>query len=73
MFDVGSGELMLILLVALLLFGRDLPRVARSLGRSVADIKRGFSESARPLTEAAADLERDIEEAGGKRGGGSTG
>lgn len=71
MFDVGSGELLVILLVALLLFGGNLPQVARSLGRSVAELKRGFSESARPLTDAAADLEREIAETGEPRDGGT--
>ena len=61
MFDIGSGELMMILLVALLLFGGNLPEVARSLGRSVADLKRGLSDAARPLTDVRAEVEREVQ------------
>ena len=64
MFDIGSGELMLILVVALLLFGGRLPEVARNLGRSVGEIKRGLVDSANPLREAQRDVEREIESAG---------
>lgn len=64
MFDIGTGELMVILVAALLLFGGRLPEVARNLGRSVADLKRGFAESAKPLREAREEVEREIERAG---------
>ena len=64
MFDIGTGELILILVAALLLFGGRLPEVARNLGRTVGDLKRGFSDSARPLRDAQAELEREVENAG---------
>ena len=64
MFDIGTGELVVILVAALLLFGGRLPEVARNLGRTVGDLKRGFAESAKPLKEARADVEREIEKAG---------
>ena len=64
MFDIGTGELMLILVAALLLFGGRLPEVARNLGRSVADLKRGFSEHTKPLQDARTEVEREIEKAG---------
>jgi len=51
MFDVGSGELLLILVVALLLFGGRLPEVARSLGRSLGTLKQGFDDAMRPMRE----------------------
>lgn len=40
LFDVGGGELVLIGVVALLLFGGDLPKVMRQVGRVVADLRR---------------------------------
>ena len=64
MFDVGSGEMILILVLALLLFGAKLPEVARNVGRSVADFKRGLTDAARPLTDVQADIEKDIADAG---------
>lgn len=64
MFDIGSGELLLILVVALLLFGGRLPDVARNMGKSLGDFKRGLSEGTRPLRDAGAQIDREIEETG---------
>ena len=49
------SEIMLVLLFALLLYGGRLPEVARSLGRSIASIKRGFQESAGSVTNPIRD------------------
>lgn len=38
-------HLLLVLVVALLLFGNRLPEVMRSIGRSINEFKRGMSES----------------------------
>jgi len=39
-FDIGGGEIMLIMFVALLLFGGDkLPQLARGLGKGIRDFK----------------------------------
>lgn len=40
----SGGEWLIIGLVALLLFGRRLPEVARSLGQSVVSFKRGLRD-----------------------------
>lgn len=64
MFDIGSGELLVILVVALMLFGGKLPDVARGLGKTLGDFKKGLTESTRPLREAGADVEREVAEAG---------
>lgn len=40
----SSWELIVVLLVALLLFGSRLPQVARSIGRSINSLKKGLSE-----------------------------
>lgn len=43
--NIGYGELLVILVVALLLFGANrIPEVARSLGRSVNAFKSGLKE-----------------------------
>lgn len=43
--NVGYGELLIILVVALLLFGANkIPEVARSLGRSVNAFKSGLKD-----------------------------
>ena len=46
---------MLIGLVALLLFGNRLPEVARSLGRSVNEFKKGFDDIKFDVEDAARD------------------
>jgi TatA/E family protein of Tat protein translocase len=39
-FDIGGGEIILIMLVALLLFGGEkLPELARGLGKGIRDFK----------------------------------
>jgi len=43
--NVGMGELIVILIIVLLLFGaKRLPDVAKSLGRSVKAFKEGMNE-----------------------------
>jgi len=42
---IGAQELLLILLIILLLFGaRKIPEIARGLGKSVAEFKKGARE-----------------------------
>jgi len=41
---LGHWELLVILIIALLIFGSRLPKVMRSLGQSVTEFKRGMNE-----------------------------
>jgi sec-independent protein translocase protein TatA len=42
---IGAQEILLILLIILLLFGaRKIPEIARGLGRSMSEFKRGLRE-----------------------------
>ena len=43
-FNIGNSELLIILVIALILFGSRLPDVARSLGKSVNQFKRGLKD-----------------------------
>jgi sec-independent protein translocase protein TatA len=44
-FGLGAPELLLILFVLLLFFGKDkLPDLARSVGTSFRELKKGFAE-----------------------------
>jgi len=53
---IGTQELLIILVIALLLFGRRLPEVGRSLGRGIVEFKRGVK-----------GLEDEIEDESNKR------
>ena len=52
----GSGEWIVILIIGLLIFGRRLPDVARSLGKSVNEFKKGMRE----FQDSADDAVRDV-------------
>jgi sec-independent protein translocase protein TatA len=47
---LGGSEMLVIGLVALLLFGTRLPKLARSLGQSVNEFKQGMKDPANPDT-----------------------
>ena len=47
-FSVGVWQMLIALLVILLLFGSRLPSVARSLGQSIIEFKKGVKEADDP-------------------------
>jgi len=54
----GGWEWIIILVVALLIFGRRLPEIARSLGKSMSEFKKGINEA----KEVKDDIEKDVKE-----------
>lgn len=44
MFGLSPGELMIVGVVAVLLFGANLPSVARSIGKSYNEFRRGMND-----------------------------
>jgi TatA/E family protein of Tat protein translocase len=52
MFGLGTPELVIILVIALVIFGpRKLPELGRSLGRSIGEFKRASNELRNTLEE----------------------
>ncbi len=58
MFGLGYQELLLILVIVLIFFGANkLPDLARSLGSSMKEFKKGVQETSKDDTTAAAKKE----------------
>ena len=54
MFGLGTQELVIILVIVLILFGANrLPDLARSLGSSVKEFKKGVNEATKDETTPA--------------------
>jgi sec-independent protein translocase protein TatA len=46
MFGLGMGEILILSLIIILLFGhKKLPQVGNSIGRSIPEFKKGLQES----------------------------
>ncbi len=50
----GPMELLVILVVSVLLFGRRLPEIARGMGKSITEFKKG-------LNEAKSEIDKDAD------------
>jgi sec-independent protein translocase protein TatA len=61
-FNVGNTELLIILVIALLIFGSRLPSVMRSVGKSVTEFKRGLHEVEDEVHEAGRNEGKKKEE-----------
>ncbi|WP_234824245.1 Sec-independent protein translocase subunit TatA/TatB [Bremerella cremea] len=57
---VGMQELAVIGVVAILLFGKNLPGVAKTFGKTYGDFKRGLSDIQSEFNNATRDVEGSI-------------
>lgn len=65
---IGMGEIFIILMIALLIFGPDkLPQLGRSVGKAIGSVKKYMNETTQELKEAMGDvndLEKEVKEIG---------
>ncbi len=54
----GHLEWLVILVVALLIFGKRLPELARSVGKSLTEFKKGINEAKESTDEIADDVKK---------------
>ena len=54
----GPFELLVILIIAVLLFGRRLPEIARGLGKSMTEFKKGIREAEETKDEVINDVRK---------------
>jgi sec-independent protein translocase protein TatB len=60
MFNVGGGELLVIVLIALVVLGpQRLPDAMRTVGRVMGEVKRISSGFQQEITDAISDMDRD--------------
>lgn len=58
MWTPGPLELIVIAIVALLIFGKRLPDIARGLGKSLTEFKKGIKEA----KDVKSDLENEVKD-----------
>jgi len=54
----GPWELAIIAIIALILFGRRLPEVGKSLGKGIVEFKKGLKEVQDEVSKTADDIDR---------------
>ena len=64
MFNLGMGELIVILLIVLVLFGASkLPEIAKALGKSVKEFKKAGKEIRDSIEDVTSEEEENKKEA----------
>jgi sec-independent protein translocase protein TatA len=61
-FNLQTTDWIIILIIALLIFGRRLPEVARGLGKSIVEFKKGMKETTDDVQKSITEEEKKKEE-----------
>ena len=58
--NLGAGEIILIVLVVLLLFGaKKIPELARGLGKGMSEFKKGLKDVEKEIKDTGDDVKKD--------------
>lgn len=61
MFGLGAGEILLILIIALIVLGpAKLPEIAKSLGKGLREFRKATTDFQRQINEETDDVERRV-------------
>ena len=61
----GGWEFLVVLAIALLIFGRRLPEIARNMGKSMSEFKKGIREAQDTKDEIITDVTNEAKDAAG--------
>lgn len=57
---LGTGEIIVILVIALLLFGPRLPKLARGAGQALGEFKKGLRDNGEDVGKALNDVKDEV-------------
>ena len=62
----GGGEWIIILVIAVLIFGRRLPDIARGIGKSITEFKKGIKDAESEVKKSPDEPAKPTDEASKK-------